>query len=66
VSSDDGRDLGVVEEVLAYPGHDLWRIVAGDGGEILVPVVDELIVDVDLEGRRAVVRALPGLTAPDA
>jgi 16S rRNA processing protein RimM len=66
VSADDGRDLGVVEEVLAYPGHDLWRIVAPDGGEILVPVVDELIVDVDLEGRTAVVRALPGLTAPDA
>jgi 16S rRNA processing protein RimM len=66
VVADDGRDLGVVEEVLAYPGHDLWRIVGADGGEILVPVVDELIVDVDLEARRAVVRSLPGLTGPDA
>jgi 16S rRNA processing protein RimM len=65
VTSEDGRDLGTVREVLAYPAHDLWRVVGKDGAEILVPVVDDLVVEVDLAGGRAVVRALPGLTAPD-
>jgi 16S rRNA processing protein RimM len=66
VSSEDGRDLGTVREVLAYPAQDLWRIVGDDGAEILVPVVSELVVEVNLEERRAVVRSLPGLTAPEA
>jgi 16S rRNA processing protein RimM len=65
VACDDGRDLGTVREVLAYPAHDLWRIVAEDGSEILVPAVDEFLLEVDLEEGRAVVRAVPGLTAPD-
>jgi 16S rRNA processing protein RimM len=63
VSSDDGRDLGTVREVLAYPAHDLWRVVADDGTEILVPAVPDLIVEVDVGAGRAVVRSLPGLTA---
>jgi 16S rRNA processing protein RimM len=65
VETDDGRRLGRVAEVLAYPAQDLWRIVNDDGGETLVPVVDELVLSVDLEARRAVVRSLRGLTAPE-
>ena len=64
VQTEDGRSLGSVREVLHYPAQDLWRIVADDGAEILLPVVDALIVSVDLEDGRAVVRSLPGLTAP--
>jgi 16S rRNA processing protein RimM len=66
VRTEDGRELGRVQEVLAYPAHDLWRIVGPDGGEILVPVVDAFLVSVDVGAGRAVVRSVPGLTAPDA
>lgn len=66
VATEDGRDLGIVREVLDYPAHDLWRIVAEDGTEILLPAVGDLVVSVDIEGGRAVVRSLPGLTAPEA
>lgn len=65
VASEDGRDLGTVREVLDYPAHDLWRVVADDGTEILMPAVGDLMLSVDVDERRAVVRSLPGLTAPD-
>jgi 16S rRNA processing protein RimM len=65
VSTEDGRDLGTVQEVLAYPAHDLWRIVAEDGAEILLPAVSDLLVSVDVEEGTAVVRSLPGLTVPE-
>jgi 16S rRNA processing protein RimM len=65
ILTEDGREIGVVQEVLDYPAQDLWRIVANDGGQILLPVVDELLVSVDVKAGRAVVRSLPGLTAPD-
>jgi 16S rRNA processing protein RimM len=65
VQTQDGTDLGVVREVLNYPAHDLWRVVAGDGAEILLPAVGDLIVTVDVEAGQAIVRSLPGLTAPE-
>jgi 16S rRNA processing protein RimM len=65
VRTESGRALGTVEEVLAYPAQDLWRVVDDKGGETLIPAVDAFIVSVDLAGHRAVVRDVPGLTAPE-
>ena len=65
VLTESGRALGTIEEVLPYPAQDLWRVVADDGSETLVPAVGDLVVSVDIAGGRAVVRDLPGLTAPE-
>jgi len=65
VVTESGRALGSIAEVLPYPAQDLWRVVATDGTETLVPAVEELVVSVDIAGGRAVVRELPGLTVPD-
>ncbi len=65
VTTESGRDLGTVVEVLPYPAQDLWRIVGDDGLETLLPAVSDLVVELDVAGRRAVVKDLPGLTAPD-
>jgi 16S rRNA processing protein RimM len=65
VRTETGRTLGTVAEVLAYPAQDLWRVVADDGSETLIPAVDAFIVSVDLAGRSAVVRDVPGLTAAE-
>jgi len=66
VTTESGRSLGLVREVLAYPAHDLWRVVDDDGRETLIPVVDAFVVSVDVAARTATVRDVPGLTAPDA
>jgi len=65
VRTESGRTLGTVEEVLAYPAQDIWRVVDAEGVETLIPAVDAFIVSVDLAGRSAVVRDVPGLTAPE-
>ncbi len=60
----DGELVGMVERVDDGPAHD-WLVVARpDGGELLVPLTDEL-VDVDQETPRIAVRALPGLLDDD-
>jgi len=33
--------------------------------ETLVPVLKDVIIDVDMDAKRIVVREIPGLTAPD-
>lgn len=64
LETESGRELGHVSEVLAYPAHDLWRVIADDGSETLIPAVDAFVVSVDLDARRVIVRDVEGLTAP--
>ena len=63
--TETGRELGVLSEVVQHPANDLWVARDDAGVETLVPVVEELLVEVDLAGRRIVVREVPGLTAPE-
>lgn len=60
-----GRSLGSLTEVLPNPAHDLWVAVDADGAETLIPSIREVVVEVDVDGKRIVVRDVPGLTMPD-
>jgi 16S rRNA processing protein RimM len=63
--TESGRSLGTFTRVIPSPANDLWEAVDDTGAETLVPAVRAVIVEVDLDARRIVVRDLPGLTAPD-
>jgi 16S rRNA processing protein RimM len=65
VTTEDGRWLGVVREVIHTPANDVWSAVDDEGRETLVPALRDVIVDVDVANRAIVVRAVPGLTVPD-
>ena len=65
ILTDTGRTLGVLTEVITNPANDLWVAVDDAGVETLVPVVRELLVEVDVDAKRIVVRDVPGLTAPE-
>jgi 16S rRNA processing protein RimM len=65
VETESGRVLGTLTEVIANPANDIWVAVDPDGAETLVPVLDDVLVNVDVETRRIVVRDVPGLTAPE-
>jgi 16S rRNA processing protein RimM len=60
-----GRALGTVREVIHTAANDVWSAVDDDGVETLVPVLRDVILDVDMDAKRIVVREIPGLTAPD-
>jgi 16S rRNA processing protein RimM len=47
----DGRPLGAVKSVREYPANDVLEL---DGGEML-PFVDDVVLEVDIPGRRIVV-----------
>ncbi len=59
----DGREVGTVGDVVASPAHDLLS-VATAAGERLVPVVKEIVREVDPAGRRIVVDPPDGLLDP--
>jgi 16S rRNA processing protein RimM len=65
VVTESGRTLGAITDVVANPAQDLWVAVDESGTEIMVPAIREVVVDVDVEAGRVLVRDIPGLTAPD-
>ena len=56
-----GRVLGTVKDVLTDRPQDLYVIGKADGGELLVPSVDEFIKEIDPAGRRITVELIEGM-----
>jgi 16S rRNA processing protein RimM len=57
-------DLGVVRETIITGANDVW-IVDGLFGEVLIPVIDDVVLDIDEQERAIRVALLPGLLEDD-
>lgn len=66
IVTEAGRSLGVLDDVVPNPAHDLWVAKDDAGAETIVPAIHEVIVQVDVGSKRILVRDIPGLTAPEA
>ena len=64
IETDTGRALGTVHEVIHTAANDVWSAVDDEGTETLIPVLRDVILDVDMDAKRIVVREIPGLTMP--
>jgi 16S rRNA processing protein RimM len=60
VFTEEGELLGRLTEVMHMPANDVY-VVRGKGGEILLPAIDEVIREVDLDAGRMLVRLIEGL-----
>jgi 16S rRNA processing protein RimM len=60
VETESGEELGQVVEVLKTGANDVY-VVRGVHGEILLPAVENVVFELDLESKRMVVRLLPGM-----
>ena len=60
VETESGQWLGQVVEVLKTGANDVY-VVHGAEGEVLVPAVGNVVLALDLESKRMVIRPLPGM-----
>jgi len=61
VVTEAGRSLGTITEIVHGEANDIW-VARDDWRETLVPALKDVIVSVDVAGRRVVIREVPGLT----
>jgi 16S rRNA processing protein RimM len=62
VESSDGQALGVVADVLATGGNDVYVVRAAETGrEVLVPAVKTMVKRVDISAGLLVIDPIPGL-----
>lgn len=64
VESEGGEGLGQVVEVLETGANEVY-VVRGPLGELLLPAVESVILELDLASRRMVVRLMPGMLNGD-
>jgi 16S rRNA processing protein RimM len=57
----DGKSIGQVTKLLRTGGNDLLVIEDENQREILIPFVDEICQEVDVEGKRITIKAPEGL-----
>ena len=57
----DGAAIGVVAAASDTAGHALLEIKAAGGREILVPLAESIVVEIDLEARRVTIDPPEGL-----
>lgn len=61
VTGEDGRTIGKVKDVVSGTAQDLLEIETPDGGEFLVPFVEEFVKAVDPQAGMMTVRLIEGM-----
>jgi 16S rRNA processing protein RimM len=60
--TEEGAELGTVTEILSPGANDVWVVrPAGKGKELLLPVIDDVILNVDIDTKTVRVRLMEGL-----
>ncbi|QNT92754.1 ribosome maturation factor RimM [Streptomyces griseofuscus] len=61
VVTEDGVEVGRITEISHLPSQDLFIVERPDGTEVMIPFVEEIVAEIDLEEQRAVITPPPGL-----
>lgn len=61
VVEETGIQLGQLEQILTTGANDVYLVRSSSGAEILLPAIESVILDIDIQQRQMRVRLLPGL-----
>ena len=61
VVTEDGRELGTIKEIMSPGANDVWVVDRKDKQDLLLPVIKDVIKDVDLDHHVVTVELLEGI-----
>ncbi len=61
VVTDEGETLGKISDVFSTGSNDVYTVKRADGSEVLLPVIDEVVLSVDIDAEVCKVHLLEGL-----
>jgi 16S rRNA processing protein RimM len=61
VVTEEGRAVGQVTEVLRTGSNDVYQVADSSGKHYLIPALKQVVREIDLPGRRIVIRPLAGM-----
>jgi 16S rRNA processing protein RimM len=60
VVTDDGMSLGRIRDVLVLASNDVY-VVQGEGGEVLIPAIRDVVKTIDIRGGTMIIHVLEGM-----
>nr|WP_255570116.1 ribosome maturation factor RimM [Cohnella sp. CFH 77786] len=61
VVTEEGETVGMITDVLSPGANDVWVVKRPKGKELLLPVIDEVVLEVDVPSQRVKVHLMEGL-----
>ncbi|OXM84644.1 ribosome maturation factor RimM [Paenibacillus rigui] len=61
VITDEGEELGTISEILSPGANDVWVVERPAGKPVLLPYIDEVVLEVDVDAKQVKVHVLEGL-----
>lgn len=66
VFDQEGQVVGVIKDIMPLPANDVWVVKPAHAGkEILLPFIEDVVKEVDLDGQRVVIERMEGLIDED-
>jgi len=57
----EGEELGTISEILSPGANDVWVVERAQGKPVLIPYIDDVVLEVDVEEKRVKVALMEGL-----
>lgn len=61
VVTDEQKELGVLTDVLQTGANDVYVVEMPDGKEVLLPYIEDCVLNIDIEKKTILVHMMPGL-----
>lgn len=59
--TEEGEELGEIIEILTPGANDVWVIKRPKGKQLLIPVIDDVVLEVDVDNKKVIVSLMEGL-----
>ncbi|OAT73393.1 ribosome maturation factor RimM [Parageobacillus thermoglucosidasius] len=61
VVTEEGETVGTVSEILTPGANDVWVVKRNNGKEVLIPYIEDVVKNVDVEAKMITIRPMEGL-----
>lgn len=61
VATDEGREIGVITEILETGANDVWVVKPQTGKEQYIPYIEDVIKEIDIDEKRVIIELMEGL-----
>lgn len=61
VVKEDGEKVGVINDVFNTGSNDIYDVKREGKKNMLIPVIDDVVIDIDIDGGKVTVRMMEGL-----
>ncbi|MBP2256175.1 ribosome maturation factor RimM [Virgibacillus alimentarius] len=61
VFTDTGEKIGEISEILSPGANDVWVVKQEIGKDILIPYIDDVVIEVDVPAKKVIIKPMEGL-----